>query len=106
MCPIREDWHCDWVKAGEHNVAQLLKSLKSGLPYLLRYQTARKKSQEAHPDCRDAKVAVPEDDMTASALLRVVAQALPGWQATRFPSHMILYKEQHEYRHGHLIWPL
>jgi predicted GIY-YIG superfamily endonuclease len=106
MYPIREDWRCDWVKAGEHNAAQLLKSLKSGLPYLLRYQTARKQSQEAHPDYRGARVTVPEDNMSASDVLRAIARALPGWQATRFPGHMILYKERHKYRHGHLIWPV
>ncbi len=43
--------------------------------------------------------------MSARELLRTVAQALPGWQATAFPSHMILYKEHRTYIHGEVIWP-
>lgn len=38
--------------------------------------------------------------------LRLVAQNMPGWQATRFPSHMILYPENREYEHGLRIWPI
>jgi hypothetical protein len=38
------------VKAGEVNAADLLKAIKGGLPYLLRYQTAKQKSQEPHAD--------------------------------------------------------
>jgi hypothetical protein len=44
--------------------------------------------------------------MTATEILRLIAQALPGWQATKFPSHMILYKEQRTYAHGKTIWPV
>jgi hypothetical protein len=50
-------------------------------------------------------VNVPQDGMTARDLLRTVAEALPSWQATAFPSHMILYKEQRTYTHGEVIWP-
>ncbi|MBI3693813.1 MAG: GIY-YIG nuclease family protein [Acidobacteria bacterium] len=104
--PIRDDWRCDWIKAGEHNAAELIGSLKDGLPYLLRYQTVKKKSHKPHADYKDTTVTVPEDDMAAKDLLRIVAQALPGWQATMFSSHMILYKEHRTYKHGQVIWPV
>jgi hypothetical protein len=31
--------------------------------------------------------------------------SLANWQATRFPGHVILYKEQRTYKHGIKIWP-
>ena len=43
---------------------------------------------------------------TATELLRLIAQALPEWQATAFPSHMILYKEDRAYVHGKIISPI
>jgi hypothetical protein len=105
QCPIRQDWTCDWIKAGEWNTAKLLKLIKAGLPYLLRYQTAKQKSKEPHADYKDLTVMILQNDMNASDLLKAIAQALPGWQATAFPSHMILYKEHRTYTHGHSIWP-
>ncbi|MDP8981255.1 MAG: hypothetical protein M3O35_11780, partial [Acidobacteriota bacterium] len=104
--PIRQDWVCDWIKAGEPNVAALLKSMKAKLPYLLRYQTAKKKSRNPHADYDDVTVAIAQDGRTAKDLLRTITVALAGWQATAFPSHMILYKEHREYEHGEIIWPL
>jgi predicted GIY-YIG superfamily endonuclease len=103
--PIRQDWVCDWVKAGDQNAADVLRAIKGKLPYLLRFQTARQQSKEPHPDYRDLIINVAENEMTARDLLRIVAQALPGWQATAFPSHMILYKESVNYTHGQVIWP-
>lgn len=103
--PIRQDWKCDWIKAGEWNVAELLKAIKGELPYLLRFQTVSQGSQKPHADYKDLVLNVPHDDMTARDLLRSIAEALPGWQATAFPSHMILYKEHRSYTHGQVIWP-
>ncbi len=103
--PIRKDWICDWIEAGSHNAFALLKNMKRGLPYLLRFQTAKKQSAKPHEDYQDLTIGVPRDRMGAEDLLRTIAQALPGWQATAFPSHLILYKEKREYTYGHIIWP-
>jgi hypothetical protein len=73
--PIRQDWVCDWIKSGEQNAAKLLKAIKGRLPYL-------------HADYKDLIISVPKDCMTARDLLRTIAQELPGWQTTAFPSHM------------------
>lgn len=101
--PIRDDWKCDWIQAGKQNTADLLKSLKSRLPFLLRYQTAGDKSPEPHPDYSHGAVLVPDGGMSARDLLRLIVRTLPGWQATIFPSHMILYKEAEGYTHGEII---
>jgi hypothetical protein len=105
LYPIRDDWPCSWIKAGEYGAHDILKSLKGGLPYLLRYQTAVAKSSKPHPDQLATKVKVPSDGMPAKELLRLIAKKLPGWQATVFPGHMILYKEDRTYNHGKKIWP-
>jgi hypothetical protein len=103
--PIREDWVCDWVLAGQGNARELLESLKARLPYLLRYERAPQSS--GHPDYDNVILEIPQAGMTAEALLRLVAQTLPGWQATRFPSKIILYKEQNvQYSDAVIRWPL
>lgn len=104
--PIRHDWPVDSVTAGEHNARDLLMAMKSELPFLLRYQTAdSNRWREGHPAYNDVTVNVPEDAMPARDLLRIIAQAIPGAQATVFVSHMILYIEQRAYPHGEVIWP-
>jgi hypothetical protein len=64
------------------------------------------KSPKPHPDHLVAKVKVLSDGMPARELLKLIAKRLPGWQATTFPGHMILYKEHRAYNHGNKIWPL
>jgi hypothetical protein len=103
--PIREDWVCESVLSGSHNALELLRNIKANLPYLLRYQTDGKKSTKPHVDYQNLTIAIPRDQITAIELLRTIAQALPGWQATAFPGHMILYKESRTYKHGKPIWP-
>ncbi len=99
--PIREEWLCDWVDVRDWNCRELLLSLKSNLPYLLRFQTTDKnRFRDGHPDYNDVVVPVPRESMTAAELVGLVASLLPGWQATAFPSHMILYKETRPYTHG------
>jgi hypothetical protein len=66
---------------------------------------AELREQKPHADYKDVTVTIPQDDMSARDLLRIIAQALPWWQATAFPSHMILYKEDRPYAHGQIIWP-
>jgi hypothetical protein len=103
--PIKEHWCCSWINAGEDTAENLLRSLKRGLPYLLRFETAEAKSSKPHPDLIGTKVKVPRKGMPAEELLRLVAMSLHGWQATVFPGHMILYKEHQVYKHGRVIWP-
>lgn len=95
--PIRENWPCMAITAGAWNARNLLSALKKELPYLFRYDTK-------HDDYKNLQMAVPITGMTATELLTLITQALPGWQSTRFPSHMILYKEHRGYTHGTVIW--
>ena len=79
--------------------------MKAELPFDLRYEVANKKKyREGHPDYNALTVAVPTTGMPAVELLRLITQRIPGWQSTRFPSHLILYKEDKDYTHGTTIW--
>ena len=99
MYPIRNDWPCQSVTAGEWDVLALLARLKAELPYLLRYE-------KPHPDYEGITVTVPEAGMSAIQLLQLAAQSMPtGWQATRFSSHMILYKRIRDFQYGTVIFP-
>ncbi len=102
--PIRHDWPCTWATAGDWNALDLLIRLKEELPFLLRYQTDKSGGaghwKKGHPDQAAAKVTLPRAGMPAAEILSLIAKAMPGWQATRFPSHMVLYKESQAYRFG------
>lgn len=102
--PIHEEWVCDFVAAGNWNVRELLIRMKEELPFLLRYAAVNKNYRSGHADYNNVSLTVPQIDMPAVDLLRLIAQRLAGWQGTRFPSHMILYKEKREYVHGTVIW--
>lgn len=100
--PIRQDWPCDWLEAQEYDLLDLLISLKENLPFLLRYE-ATSHYRTGHPDFREKRVVLPKNAMSASEVLELVVGQLPGWQATAFPSHMILYKEARDYEFGEVI---
>ncbi|MGH9397970.1 MAG: Eco29kI family restriction endonuclease [Terriglobia bacterium] len=104
--PIREDWPCKSISEEKWKCGDLLLAMKVHLPFLLRYQVSQKnRLKDGHPDYKDVTILVPHASMPADALLKLITQHLPGWQATRFPSHFILYKEQRLYKHGITIWP-
>jgi hypothetical protein len=102
--PIRYDWMCDFVEARQWNIRELLLRMKEELPFLLRFQVSNnKRFREGHPAYNDRTVVVPQVGMAAHEMLRLITQQIPGWQATRFPSHMILYQEARDYMHGTII---
>jgi len=98
LYPIRESWPCNSISAGPWKMRLLLTSMKKTLPYLLRFENSKVYD--------DLSVEVPEAAMPASDLLGAIAAALPpGWQATRFPSHMILYNKIRSFQYGTVIYP-
>lgn len=91
------------IRAGDWTVDALLVELKRQLPFLLRYQTARKGAREPHPDYKDVKIRVPKADMPVDLLMSLIAARIPGWQATAFPSHIIFYDEARAYTYGKML---
>lgn len=100
--PIREDWPCEWVQAGEWNIRDLLISLKENLPFLLRYQVSSH-YKTGHAAYNNMIVDVSYVGMPARELLKLIADSLPNWQATIFASHMILYEEDKPYAYGNSL---
>ena len=99
--PIQHTWPCVWIGAKEWKVIDLLMALKDNLPFLLRYEIDPKGHYtKGHADHRAASFIVGSAGLPADALLGQIAAAMPGWQATRFPGHMILYKEKRDYKFG------
>lgn len=111
LYPIKLNWPCSWITPGNWKVLSLLVALKdpSKLPFLFRYETEHLGGdkfahyKKGHPDHRSATVTVPAAGMSVVELLELITKSLPGWQATSFVSHLILYKEKHKYRHGKIV---
>ncbi len=85
--------------------AAILSALKNALPYTLRYENAGGRSRQPHSDLVATAVTLPQGTpITARGVISaVVPQLPPGWQAVRFPSHVILYKDNKNYIYGTLI---
>lgn len=78
---------------GTYAVSDLMKDLKAGLPYLIRYERPGRARNSFHPDFEQARVTLTRQNMTTREVLEAVMNALPqGWHATAVPSHIIAYK--------------
>jgi len=97
LFPIKENWSCD-IEARDWECIELLVEIKKSLPFLLRYQLDPSGHwTKGHSDHRGLMITVPSRPMPVDDLLRLIVRSLPGWQATLFKSHMILYKEHRSY---------
>jgi hypothetical protein len=103
--PINIDIPVETAPTGTTQIATLLQQLKGSLPYTLRYETMRTSTGRAlrtqpHPDLLRS-IQLPEPPYTVRTLLRLIGEVLgSAWQVTVFPSHVILYKENHTYEFG------
>lgn len=98
------------IKPGSYPVADVLIKLKDMLPYCLRYEVAEGKAggqafkTSPHPDQVASVVSILKPKMTAREIITETVRVLPpGWQATAFVSHIILYKESRSYMHGDIL---
>lgn len=109
--PIDIDKAGPFLPAGTMLVSDAVKKLKDSLHYLFRYQTVENarspgKAGQFHSDLKAHNVTIPPGPLTARQTIQIILAALPsGWQATLFVSHVILYKEAHDYTHGTIIEP-
>jgi len=82
----------------------VLAVLRKWLPYTLRFQPLKQGSRKGHTDLDAAIVTVPPGPITTRQLLMQIIESLPpGWQGTRLPGRVILYKENREYAFGEVI---
>lgn len=80
-------------------------ALKDAVPYVLRFANAGGKSRKSHPDLVGTNLpARLAGSVSARQMLQAIVACLPkGWQATRLPSHLIVYKENKDYPQGEVI---
>lgn len=100
--PIKPDFPCVGVVAQTWNVRELLMAMKNSLPFTFRYEVDHPKQwQRGSAAYNELEIAVPQPDMAVKDLLKLIVDDLPDtWQATIFPSHIILYREEKNYSHA------
>lgn len=104
--PIKAAWPCVEIAAGEHEANALLQRIKGSLPFCFRYETdnPRHNWRAGSTKYNGGTVRVPQPNMPAAELVAEVARQLGStWQATKFPSHIILYEERRHYRFGTVL---
>ena len=107
--PISIDRLGPFVPEGAMQVSRAVTLLKKALPYTFRFQTLTNERGHGiagtfHADLPAHNVTIPPGPLSARQTLEVIVAALPtDWQATRFDSHVILYKESKKYTHGTII---
>jgi hypothetical protein len=96
--PIRLDWVLDGVPAGWVKLYDLLRQLKTDLPYTFRFANQPGDREEYSVD-----VEVPRAGMSARTLLEFIAGALPQYQVTALPGYVIMYREERDYPQGEVV---
>lgn len=104
LYPIDIDRPLSLTLPEKASAAEVLNVLKYALPYTFRFESAPGSSRKPHPELLGAVVIAGKNPVTAKSLLaEVVGQLGAGWQATKLPSTLILYKERKEYAQGEII---
>jgi hypothetical protein len=105
LFPIDIDRLLDVTLPKSDSAAAVLGFLKGTLPYIFRFEGETSRSRAPHPDLQNTTVSMAKvTSPTARRIIEEVLRQLPaGWQATKLPSHIILYKEDMAYPHGDII---
>ncbi|WP_159094732.1 GIY-YIG nuclease family protein [Stenotrophomonas sp. ESTM1D_MKCIP4_1] len=102
LYPIDLDWSVGEALIESKTIADALIILKKNTPYLIRFETNRKKAP--HADL--ANCAAPQfnkNESVGSALLKISRSLGAKWQITALPGYVIVYREKREYAHGTVI---
>jgi hypothetical protein len=100
--PINIDLALGTLPTGEAVALEVLAQVAPMLPYTLRHE----RSEEALSELRSGIVHLPSGDVpTLRSVIAAICEALPeGWQATRLPGRVIMYREQvDDYPGGEII---
>lgn len=92
--PINIDLPIDVTDLGQPKpIFDLLAQISSRLPYTLRHE----KTAAARDILKDVVVSLPGPSLTVREIMCAVTAPLPaGWQATRLPGRVILYRERQD----------
>jgi hypothetical protein len=97
LYPIRLDWPCEGIGTGRYGAKDLLARVKKVLPYTYRYVLD-------HSDWTVA-IEVPDDDMPAIDLFKLIAATFPAYQVTALQGYVIMYPESQNYPDSEVIEP-
>lgn len=99
--PANLNIRCPDIAAGTYTADELLKMVKSSLPYVFRYQ-----SESFH---RDIEIDVTEDAPTANSLFEAIGQGIADadsrWQITALPGYVIMYPKHGPYPSARMMYP-
>lgn len=103
--PIDIDRPLDIDLSQCRTAAAVFARLKAVLPFVFRFEAAGPRSRRPHPELAEARISLPEEkNPTARKLIEAVLSHLPaGWQATKRPSHIIVYKRLRSYPQADVI---
>ncbi|MFB7717399.1 GIY-YIG nuclease family protein [Nocardia sp. NPDC056100] len=93
MHPANLGIEVNGIEVGEYALAELLKRLKSLLPYVFRYQSA-----DFHNEIR---ITISDRRWTADGIFETIGEALgranPEWRITALPGYVIMYPKPGPY---------
>ena len=91
------------IELGTLSVSDALNILKRIVPYVVRFERA-KKGNAPHMDLSSKNITIHEDIDTPRKLLNIVKNALrDDWQITALPGYIIIYKENKKYTSGQVL---
>lgn len=84
--------------------AEALSAINSKVPYTVRVERERGGARRLHPDLEGRVIDCQVAPMSfRAAMLDIVRQLPPGWQATKLLGYVILYKEDRSYPDAEII---
>jgi hypothetical protein len=105
LYPANLELACDGILAGTHTVANLLRQVKTALPFVFRYQDGNRRVDAQPAIYRQTTVNIPFNNPTADTVFTAIADAMPSWQITALPGYVIMYHEQRNYPSARKVYP-
>lgn len=101
MYPANLDWVCDAVPPGNYTATELLRRVKTAVPFLFRYQPAK-----FHDEI---DIEIHEENPTADALFESLGLAIntvdSRWRITALPGYVIMYPKPGPYPSARRQYP-
>jgi hypothetical protein len=98
MYPANLNLACAGISAGAYPMVELLRRVKTALPFVFRYQDGNRRPDAQPAVYRQTSVSISVDSPTADEVFTVIAAALPDdWQVIALPGYVIMYHERRDY---------
>ena len=105
LYPANLDLPCAGISAGSYKVIDLLRRVKTALPFVFRYQDGNRRPDAQPAIYHQTTVSIPSNNPTADAVFTTIATAMHDWQITALPGYVIMYREQRDYPSARKVYP-